>query len=246
MRFGGSERWDDPKFNSNRINEYNDWNDTSNRYRDRDRERAFDDDYDGEREDSDNESGNHNTAKRYRDADNALGSPDKKITVNAVNNAITNAKSPQKKPIKKIDLGAAANYARDASQSPIPKAASDSSNNNIDLFDNGDDFNPREQEAKTEPAPANDFGDFASAFGDSNGPRPTDEFADFSSAFNPPPMPTAVPQAFPQMVPPQPAVPQVTFVSVGRGTSDNFVALSSRRSRNRTRTSSPTWAAFPT
>lgn len=77
MRFGNSERWDDSRFNSNRTNEYADWNDT-NRYRDRDR--SFEDDYDGEREDSDNESGNHNTttsAKKYRDSE--IGSPEKKI-----------------------------------------------------------------------------------------------------------------------------------------------------------------------
>ncbi|GLV44440.1 liquid facets-Related [Carabus blaptoides fortunei] len=182
MRFGGSERWEDNRWNRT-ASDQGDWNESSNKYKEK---QSYEDDYDGEREDSDTESGNHNsTARRYRDtADSSPVSPDKKISFNPT----IPIKSPAKlaKPIKKIDLGAAATYGRDASQSPIPKTDANS-NNNIDFFneplDNATDadFNPRDTE-QPKPSVVGDFGDFETAFGAKESPA-NDDFADFS-AFN--------------------------------------------------------------
>lgn len=203
MRFGGSDRWDDTRWNrgggvgggGGGTGDYADWNESNTNKYNRERS-SFEDDYDGEREDSDTESGNHNTTttpatKRYKDTDSAPTSPDKKIS--SFNTPIAATKSPTKssKPIKKIDLGAAATYGRDASQSPVPKQPDTSNNNFFTAVDN-DDFNPREAEA-----PAGDFGDFATVFNHSTssnnvsiiappaaGAETPDDFADFSSAFN--------------------------------------------------------------
>ncbi|XP_034255724.1 telomere length regulation protein TEL2 homolog [Thrips palmi] len=108
--------------------------------------------------------------------------------------------SPIKKssqPSKKVDLGAAAQYAK-ANSNTIKQ--SNSSQNASDLFaDFGKDvsatsqsddfFNPRGG-AVSLPGESADFGDFTSAFGnESNAPDTTrvkgetDEFADFGSAF---------------------------------------------------------------
>lgn len=91
MRFGGSDRWDDTRWNrgggvgggGGGTGDYADWNESNTNKYNRERS-SFEDDYDGEREDSDTESGNHNTTttpatKRYKDTDSAPTSPDKKI-----------------------------------------------------------------------------------------------------------------------------------------------------------------------
>lgn len=114
---------------------------------------------------------------------------------------------PSAKPakvIKKVDLGAAASYGKDAafqnsdlmSSSTQPQTQT----NKIDIFDdffssesqqkddNDDDFNPRADTSLPIPkqAPLSDFGDFNNAFASSNinSANLNDEFADFTSAFN--------------------------------------------------------------
>ena len=105
--------------------------------------------------------------------------------------------TPKKKPLKKVDLGAAANFGQSSSSGTSQNQAqqSNNKNNNIldDLFsdsqpkagqivDSQDDFNPRGNDT-------NNFGGF-DAFGDNNNVVNAkvggndDAFADFSSAFN--------------------------------------------------------------
>ncbi|XP_076302235.1 clathrin interactor lqfR isoform X2 [Lasioglossum baleicum] len=206
MRFGGGDRWtDSPKWGKSSIDAYNDW--------DRDnRSKGFEDTNnsdDGEREDSDNDV--HPNPKRggreYRDT---MENSDHVNKISNVSVASTNA-SPARFPrtIKKVDLGAAANYGREQSNNgvsglqnsslslPIKQKSkndilndifdSQNENNTKPTVDDDEDFNPR---ATAQPAVQSqnantDFGDFTSAFG-----SPTvktkdsnDEFADFTSAF---------------------------------------------------------------
>ncbi|KAF2905100.1 hypothetical protein ILUMI_01084 [Ignelater luminosus] len=168
-----SDRWDDRSWNRD-YPQNKEWDDSkpysSNNYRDR----SYDDDYEAEREDSDTES-NHNSgySKKYKDTE-SIGSPtspEKKVSLNI--NTSTN-KSPTKssKPLKKVDLGAAANFGKEEN----------SSTQNADLLN--DDFDPRAQEDNEPASP--EFGNFEAAFGASStaGTKPADDFADFSSAFS--------------------------------------------------------------
>lgn len=177
----GNERWDDRSWNRDRDHgDSRDWdNGSNNRYRDR----SYEDDYEAEkddREDSDTESNHNYTAapKKYRDTDNnspTISEKEKRVNLN-INPAIT--KSPAKttqKVLKKVDLGAAANFGRGQMQSPNPSAG--------DLLN--DDFNPRGESEKVEKTVA-EFGDFETAFGGSQPQKSDDhdDFADFSSAFH--------------------------------------------------------------
>ncbi|KAI4460465.1 epsin/ent-related [Holotrichia oblita] len=144
-------------------------------------DRSYDDDYEGEFEESDNESNNSN--KKYKDSDNTtIGSPkhtDKKVNL-TINTSLS--KSPAKtagKSIKKVDLGAAANFGIGEKTEKPPPIASD--------LLNEDDFNPR----ANEPATQSEFGDFETAFGNppeiiaaADKKKDDDDFADFSSAFS--------------------------------------------------------------
>lgn len=99
-------------------------------------------------------------------------------------NTSTN-KSPTKssKPLKKVDLGAAANFGKEESKI---------STQNADLLN--DDFNPRAQDTNEPASP--EFGNFEAAFGSTAASKPADDFADFSSAFSPAqPSATQVPQS---------------------------------------------------
>ncbi|XP_077286739.1 clathrin interactor 1-like [Arctopsyche grandis] len=162
-----------------------------------------DDQYDAEREDSDEESANKsnkNTRPKLDAYSDTIEAPPAKASVidtapqrnptipsSKVN--VSLGRSPAKIPnqlrtVKKIDLGAAAQYAKNSNDST---SASD------DLFqtcspsspNKDDDFNPRSDEAGKD---GQEFGDFAKAFGN---PQPAaaqvaalaDEFADFGSAF---------------------------------------------------------------
>ncbi|XP_060822652.1 telomere length regulation protein TEL2 homolog isoform X2 [Bombus pascuorum] len=204
MRFGGGDRWTDRlKWDKTNTDSYNDWDRDS-------RGKGFEDTNnsdDGEREDSDNDV--HPSPKRggreYRDTMDSMDRVNKTITSTTSTNA-----SPARvtRTIKKVDLGAAANYGREQSNNGISGSQNSSlstkqknkndilndifdaqnENNTKSAVDDDDDFNPR---ANTQPSVqtqnANtDFGDFTSAFG-----SPTvktkdnsDEFADFTSAFN--------------------------------------------------------------
>lgn len=147
------------------------------------RSKNFDDEYDGEIEDSDTETNKQNPIppiSKFKDPEPPLQIPpvDKKVSINL--NVTRPSPSKQPKPIKKIDLGAAASFGKDDLISP--------SNNNNNLFDDisvdvkspVDDFDPRAGESN------NEFGDFTAAFGGETPKvesKPVDEFADFSSAF---------------------------------------------------------------
>ncbi|CAK9800597.1 Clathrin interactor 1 [Anthophora plagiata] len=201
MRFGGGDRWTDRlKWDKTNTDTYNDW--------DRDnRGKGFEDTNnsdDGEREDSDNDV--HPSSRRggreYRDTMDSIDRVSKTTSTTS-----TNA-SPARmtRTIKKVDLGAAANYGREQSNNGISGSQNNSlskqknkndilndifdsqnENNTKPTVDDDDDFNPRANTQSLQSQNANtDFGDFTSAFGsptaktkDSN-----DEFADFTSAFN--------------------------------------------------------------
>ncbi|XP_033340524.2 clathrin interactor lqfR isoform X1 [Megalopta genalis] len=206
MRFGGGDRWtDSPKWGKSSIDAYNDW-DRENR------SKGFEDTNnsdDGEREDSDNDV--HPNPKRggreYRDT---MENSDHVNKISTVSAASTNA-SPARFPrtIKKVDLGAAANYGKEQSNNGISGLQNSSltlpikqkSKNDIlnDIFDSqnennikttvdeDEDFNPRANiQPGVQSQNANtDFGDFTSAFGSSTVKTKdtNDEFADFTSAF---------------------------------------------------------------
>ncbi|XP_066154978.1 telomere length regulation protein TEL2 homolog [Euwallacea fornicatus] len=196
MKFGSSsEKWDDRPYRKTNDFGGNNWDDNSNnRYRDK----SFDDDVEGENIDSDDESSprgrtkSRDSANRYKD-EGGPGSPtaaattylEKKVNLSLNSNIAT---SPKKiiKPLKKVDLGAAANFGRDSSQSPLPRPPSGGPTG--DLLD---DFDPRAGE-KGATSVNNEFGDFEAAFNNSTitqapvvvSSQSEDDFADFSSAFS--------------------------------------------------------------
>lgn len=167
-----SDRWDDRSWNRDYSAQNQEWDEkpqSVSNYRDR----SYDD-YDVDREDSDTESNhnsNSNSTIKYKDTD-TIGSPtasEKKVNLNVIANS---NKTPSKvgKPLKKVDLGAAANFGKENKNS-----AADTS-----TFLN-DDFNPRAHEKKETN---NEFGNFEAAFtSDSTSKQTADDFADFSSAF---------------------------------------------------------------
>ncbi|XP_043491684.1 uncharacterized protein LOC122517390 isoform X2 [Polistes fuscatus] len=193
MRFGGGDRWtESPKWNKSSTDTYNDW--------DRDnRGKGFEDannSDDGEREDSDNDT--HPSPKRgnreYRDTMESIDRIGK--TISGSTSSVNASPVRTTRNIKKVDLGAAANYGKDQSNTfssvgNHPKNKNDILNdifdsqkdNNIKSAIDDDDFNPR---GNNHSQTANlDFGDFASAFGSPTVKmKENDEFADFTSAFN--------------------------------------------------------------
>lgn len=165
------ERWDDRSWNKEYSTQSADWDEkphNANNYRDR----SYDE-YDVDREDSDYESNNHTSGYtgKYKDTE-SIGSPtasEKKVNLNI--NTVSN-KTPSKtvKPLKKVDLGAAANFG----------VANNKNLESSDFFN--DEFNPRAQE-KNPKSP--EFGNFEAAFGSGSVTKPvSDDFADFTSAFS--------------------------------------------------------------
>lgn len=173
-------------------------------YRDDVERHERDDDYDGEKEDSDNDSYNNRSGgggRRYHDRERpkspvttAPTSIDKKaINLNFKTNpkvGMSKVTTPNTATTKKIDLGAASNYGKGdlCINSPTHR-----NTHSEDLFtddtapaiiDDDDDFNPRAEE----------FGDFETAFG-KVGPAKTpksngsDDFADFAAFTAPPAAP---------------------------------------------------------
>ncbi|XP_076266088.1 clathrin interactor lqfR [Rhynchophorus ferrugineus] len=220
MRFGGSERWDEKPYTRSEFVDQ-EWDDSStNRYRDK----SYEEDEDRDNVDSDGEGSprngksNNNTIK-FKDEGRA-GSPtsasqytEKRVNLNLSSNITASPKRVQK-PLKKVDLGAAANFGRDLTQSPLPRPPS--GGGNADLFD---DFDPRAGE-KAEPIVTNDFGDFEAVFsGTAKTVAPStkteDDFADFSSAFSTSSSTTpsslltspTTPTVLPNVIPPTMGVP---------------------------------------
>lgn len=187
----GGDRWDDRSWNNKDYADGSnrEWDNGSSTSNNRYRDRSYEDDYEAEREDSDTES-NHNNSypgnntsttttntRKYRDSENNDSPTSSEKRVNLTLNAAAITKSPAKtnKPLKKVDLGAAANFGRSGTQSPTPQIGGS------DLLN--DDFNPRAIETN-QSSP--DFGDFEKAFAGGGGvetKKDDDDFADFSSAF---------------------------------------------------------------
>ncbi|KAL0121183.1 hypothetical protein PUN28_008692 [Cardiocondyla obscurior] len=199
MRFGGGDKWmDSPKWNKSNVETYNDWDNRGKGFED-----ANNSD-DGEREDSDNDSPKK-SGREYRDTlDNT-----NQVGKSAQTSISPANASPARttRTIKKVDLGAAANYGKEQSNNSAPAQQKNSlssptnqqkTKNDIlnDIFESqsdnarldDDDFNPRANTQSFAQAQNTntDFGDFTSAF---NNPttvktKDNDEFADFTSAFN--------------------------------------------------------------
>lgn len=188
-----NERWGEDRSSYNREYADRDWDtdNSANKYRDR----TFDDEYDVEKDDSDSESrNNQSNIRKFKDNENSPSasapSIEKRVNLN-LNTAITNSPKKSSKPIKKVDLGAAANYGRDSSQSPLPASTTKASD---DLLN--DEFDPRATEtAAKDNGTASEFGDFEAAFGNNTTAnkntnsggltkKTDDDFADFSSAFD--------------------------------------------------------------
>lgn len=203
MRFGGSG-WDDtPRWKKEDL----DWDSGGNA---RARQRSFEDSNnsdDGEREDSDGEG--RRTGREYRDKDSDSLDSGERRSNKPASSPTAGTPVRSNKPIKRIDLGAAAHYGKDSNSASVSPVKSNSTvshqnNNNINknsellndilggtvISNNGslitgdDDFNPRSGE---ELSTNTEFGDFSKAF---VAPAPTnnardnqDDFADFASAF---------------------------------------------------------------
>ncbi|XP_029172247.1 telomere length regulation protein TEL2 homolog isoform X2 [Nylanderia fulva] len=201
MRFGGSDRWmDNPKWNKSSTETYNDWDNRGKGFEDTNNSD------DGEREDSDNDTSPKKSGREYRDTLDNINQIAKPAQISIPSTNTSPARTTR--TIKKVDLGAAANYGKEQSNNSTPVQQSNNlssptnkqkTKNDIlnDIFESqsdnskldDDDFNPRANtQSFTQPQNANlDFGDFTSAF---NNPATTktkdsnDEFADFTSAFN--------------------------------------------------------------
>ncbi|EFN63817.1 Clathrin interactor 1 [Camponotus floridanus] len=199
MRFGGGDRWmDNPKWKSS-AETYNDWDNRGKGFEDTNNSD------DGEREDSDNDTSPKKSGREYRDTLDNINQIGKTAQISIPSTNTSPARTTRS--IKKVDLGAAANYGKEQSNNSIPIQQSNNlssptnkqkTKNDIlnDIFESqsdnsrldDDDFNPRANaQSFAQPQNANlDFGDFTSAFNnpavktkDSN-----DEFADFTSAFS--------------------------------------------------------------
>ena len=210
-RYGG-ERWEEPRW---RREEFGDWGGGGGERTQGFEEKSSNNSDEGERYDSDPEITNSRSknydkersgsGKEYKDSDSiGSGSAVSSPTTSAERAPAKSSTSPVKKssqPSKKVDLGAAAQYAKQANHG---LGKQNISTNNSDLLSDilgkdstaaspqssDDFFNPRGV-AQTKPAETLEFGDFASAFGGattkpdkSQEKGPADEFADFSSAFN--------------------------------------------------------------
>ncbi|XP_025075177.1 clathrin interactor 1 isoform X2 [Pogonomyrmex barbatus] len=198
MRFGGGDRWmDSPKWNKSSVETYNDWDSRGKGFED-----ANNSD-DGEREDSDNDTSPKKGGREYRDTLDNINQIGKSTQISSAN-----ASPARTRIIKKVDLGAAANYGKEQSNNntPVQQNNSQSSPTNQqktkndilnDIFESqsdnskldDDDFNPRANiQSFAQSQNTNiDFGDFTSAFNNPAAAKmkeSNDEFADFTSAFN--------------------------------------------------------------
>ncbi|OWR51453.1 hypothetical protein KGM_200545 [Danaus plexippus plexippus] len=161
------------------------------------------DDYD--REDSDGDDGHtkHNKENVYRDSEVIDECPvparDSEYTSRTLNISLRSpARNKQSTPVKKIDLGAAANYGKTPGAPPAPAVTpgpplTSGTQQSQELLDElfktcaqtdntpagEDDFDPRHPSSR--PVKNDDFGDFSTAF---SGNGNDEGFADFTSAFH--------------------------------------------------------------
>lgn len=216
---GGGDKWsDNPKWTTPttkpQIESYNDWDKDC---RNKNIGNNYDDPNnsdDGEREDSDNDN-NHSPRKNNDNNKDIRQTIDTFDKVKKIINTQQQLRTTQvNRNIKKVDLGAAANYGKEQTintstpssliSSPIKKNNKNNDDILNDLFDSkndnntrsiidnddDDDFNPRDNDYNTQVSKninAN-FGDFTSAFSGVTSCNTkqdnNDEFADFTSAFN--------------------------------------------------------------
>lgn len=180
MRFGSTEMWDEkPSYRKDDRDYEKDWDDTSNHpnsYRDQ----TYEDEYDevaGKNSDSESNK-NQLPTKKYADVSERTTSSsqvDNKVNIN-ISSAIANSPKKTVKPIKKVDLGAAANFGKETSfETNSKKVHTD------DLLN--DDFDPRSNESKSNNL--SELANFESAFSDNqSSSNKIEEFADFTSAFD--------------------------------------------------------------
>ncbi|XP_059612311.1 telomere length regulation protein TEL2 homolog isoform X2 [Phlebotomus argentipes] len=194
-RFGGySDKYNDSRYDDR--NWYSESSRGGNNYED-------EYPYDGEKEDSDHESGYNSSARRYYDKERTSPSrttptgtaSSSSVEVKKQSNPIS-VKSPTKqqpatKPSKKIDMGAAANFGKSSElgiNSPTHKSSHDedlfSPNNNTAAATKGGDL--LEDLFRTcPPAQSKPTSVDSVSLGDEFNPRADDnqEFGDFASAF---------------------------------------------------------------
>ncbi|XP_065347099.1 telomere length regulation protein TEL2 homolog isoform X1 [Cloeon dipterum] len=193
MRFGGGGGWEDSSSSWGGMgtggggggrrdqSEYSDWggggggnNKNSDRFSD-----------EGEHNDSDSDvpsprQREKSSKNEYKDSE-SLDSPEKMShSGNGFKSPLPSKNAPTTKQptstrnIKKVDLGAAATFAKEAKKTSPVKTSSD-------LFASvDDDFNPR----ASEPAETSDFGEFHTAVETTTSPKSEDDFADFHTAFS--------------------------------------------------------------
>lgn len=107
----GRDTWDERPY----TKESTDWdNDNSpNRYRDR----TYDEEYDLDKEDSDSES-KYNYSNKKNEQSPSPVYVEKKVNI-SLNPNVTNSPKKTNKPIKKVDLGAAANFGKEANSKSL-------------------------------------------------------------------------------------------------------------------------------
>lgn len=208
MNFGAGDRWsDNPKWTKPKIDSYNDWDKDIGKNKDNNYDEHNNSD-DGEREDSDNDQQHH---QQQQQSPNKISEKDKSIDkFDKVKNIITTNNNLHinkiNRQIKKVDLGAAANFGKESNKNTDLITKTKNKNDILnDLFDNknndnnntrsiidnddDDDFNPRDNDyTPVVNKVNNNFGDFTNAFSGVNNKNDkndkNDEFADFTTAFD--------------------------------------------------------------
>ncbi|KAF7991454.1 hypothetical protein HCN44_008766 [Aphidius gifuensis] len=215
MNFGAGDRWsDNPKWTKPKIDSYNDWDKDIGKNKDNNYDEHNNSD-DGEREDSDNDQQHQphqqqhhhhqqQSPNKFSEKDKSIDKFDKVKKIITTNNNLHINKINRQ--IKKVDLGAAANFGKEQQQlsNKNTDLIKTKNKNDIlnDLFDNknndnnntrsiidnddDDDFNPRDNDyTPVVNKINNNFGDFTNAFsGVNNKNDKNDEFADFTTAFD--------------------------------------------------------------
>nr|CAD7425297.1 unnamed protein product [Timema monikensis] len=179
MRFGGGGGgggWEDtPRW---KKDEFADWDPDHGHTGSKGRGKGFEDTFNNS-DDSEGEGNNKPQPNEYKDREKDSDSVDSGTKATNLSNNITPSRVAR--PVKKIDLGAAAKYGRNEDSISKPGPPSGGKPSLISDLAGDDDFNPR-------AADGSEFGDFSTAFNslskESTRAAGNDEFADFSSAFS--------------------------------------------------------------
>nr|CAD7439875.1 unnamed protein product [Timema bartmani] len=181
MRFGGGGGgggggWEDtPRW---KKDEFADWDPDHGHTGSKGRGKGFEDTFNNS-DDSEGEGNNKPQRNEYKDREKDSDSVDSGTKAANISNNSTPSRVAR--PVKKIDLGAAAKYGRNEDSISKPGPPSGGKPSLISDLAGDDDFNPR-------AADGSEFGDFSTAFNslgkESTRAAVNDEFADFSSAFS--------------------------------------------------------------